>query len=104
MARKSFKDATVDGEMIYCFAKTEKLADLEEFINAGQVAKISDCGDRCFDEGICACVNLLCCFFCSHNPIPTTTQPQNSDHTAKIEYNQSNSYQPPTTSSPLTLS
>lgn len=59
MARGKLKDAQLDGELIYCFAKTAKLAELEEFINGSHIAKISECGDRSFDEGLYHAAKIL---------------------------------------------
>jgi clathrin heavy chain len=52
MARKKSKDAFIDNELIYCYAKTDKLADLEDFVNTTTTAKLIECGDRCFAEGL----------------------------------------------------
>ena len=46
MARKHFKEALLDTELIYSLAKTNKLADLEEFIAAPNVAQIQGIGER----------------------------------------------------------
>jgi len=54
------KDPLIDNELIYCFAKTEKLSALEEFITGtSHVAKISDAGDRCFDDGLYHAARIL---------------------------------------------
>jgi len=60
MARSKVKDPLIDNELIYCFAKTEKLAQLEEFITgSSHVAKISDAGDRCFDDDLYHAARIL---------------------------------------------
>jgi len=50
MARKKSKDAIIDNELVYCYAKTDKLSDLEDFVNTTTTAKLIECGDRCFAE------------------------------------------------------
>mmetsp|Transcript_7985 Transcript_7985/g.15241 ORF Transcript_7985/g.15241 Transcript_7985/m.15241 type:complete len:1712 (+) Transcript_7985:39-5174(+) len=59
MARKKLKDPVMDGEMVYIFAKTDRLAELEEFINGSHVAKLSDCGDTCFAEDLFHAAKIL---------------------------------------------
>eukprot|EP00741_Cyanophora_paradoxa_P015948 tig00000042_g15397.t1 len=52
MARKKVKESAIDSELIYAFAKTNRLSELEEFVSAPNVAAIQSVGDRCFDEGM----------------------------------------------------
>lgn len=59
MARSKLKDSAIDGELIYCYAKTNKLAELEEFINGSHIAKIGECGDRCFNEELYHAAKIL---------------------------------------------
>jgi clathrin heavy chain len=59
MARGKLKEAAIDGELVYCYAKTDMLAELEEFINGPHVAKIVDCGDRCFEETLFHAARIL---------------------------------------------
>jgi len=59
MARSKLKDSAIDGELIYCYAKTNKLAELEEFINGSHIAKIGECGDRCFNEQLYQAAKIL---------------------------------------------
>uniref|UniRef100_A0A6A7FZ08 Clathrin heavy chain n=1 Tax=Hirondellea gigas TaxID=1518452 RepID=A0A6A7FZ08_9CRUS len=50
MARKNVREAAVDNELIFAYAKTNRLADLEDFIAQPNVAKLEDVGFRCFNE------------------------------------------------------
>lgn len=50
MARAKVKDVHIDNELIYCYAKTERLADLEDFLSTSHVAKVQDVGDSLFNE------------------------------------------------------
>lgn len=50
MARQKIKDSMIDTELLYCFAKTGRQAELEEFINVPNSADMPRVGDRCFDD------------------------------------------------------
>jgi clathrin heavy chain len=52
MARKTLQENVLDTELIYAYAKTNRLADLEKFVNGPNVANIQGIGDRCFDEAL----------------------------------------------------
>ena len=52
MVRKKVKDAKVDTELCYAYARINKLSDLEEFIATPNAANRAVVGDRCFDEGL----------------------------------------------------
>jgi len=59
MVRKEIKEPIVDTEYIYSLAKVKKLAELEEFIAAPNVANIQEIGERLFDEGLFEAAKLL---------------------------------------------
>lgn len=59
MCRKKLKEPAIESELIYAFAKTNKLADLEEFISTPTCANIQSVGDKCFDEGLYEAAKLL---------------------------------------------
>ncbi|XP_053209448.1 clathrin heavy chain 1-like [Panonychus citri] len=59
MARKRARDSSIESELLYAYAKTGRLADLEEFISAPNHADISRVGDRCFDDGLFDAAKLL---------------------------------------------
>lgn len=50
MARKNIREATVDNELMVAYAKTNRLSDIEEFLNQQHVAKLEDVGFRCFND------------------------------------------------------
>ncbi|KAK1738554.1 clathrin heavy chain [Skeletonema marinoi] len=52
MARKNLQENLLDTELIYAYAKTNNLTDLEKFVNGPNVANIQNIGDRCFSEGL----------------------------------------------------
>lgn len=59
MARKKGRDSHIESELLYAYAKTGRLADLEEFLSAPNHADISRVGDRCFDDGLYEPAKLL---------------------------------------------
>ena len=59
MARKKAREPYIDGELIFAFAKTGRLGELEEFIAAPNLAQIQAIGDRCFDDGMYEAARLL---------------------------------------------
>eukprot|EP00475_Leptophrys_vorax_P034731 TRINITY_DN56473_c0_g1_i1.p1 TRINITY_DN56473_c0_g1~~TRINITY_DN56473_c0_g1_i1.p1 ORF type:complete len:919 (-),score=143.56 TRINITY_DN56473_c0_g1_i1:348-3104(-) len=50
MVRKTVKDPKVDQELVYAYAKIERLDAIEEFIALPHVANLQLVGDRLFDE------------------------------------------------------
>eukprot|EP00298_Acanthocystis_sp_HF-20_P018646 c22004_g1_i2.p1 GENE.c22004_g1_i2~~c22004_g1_i2.p1 ORF type:complete len:1678 (+),score=721.75 c22004_g1_i2:32-5035(+) len=52
MARKSLKDAFIDNSIVYAYASSNKLGEMEEFINQPNSAKLQHVGDRLFDEDL----------------------------------------------------
>jgi clathrin heavy chain len=53
LARKQMvhqRDSSIDSELIFAYAKTDKLTELEEFISSSNQADISSVGDRCYDH------------------------------------------------------
>lgn len=59
MARKKARESHIESELIYAYAKTGRMADLEEFISGPNHADISKIGDRCFDDGLYEAAKLL---------------------------------------------
>jgi clathrin heavy chain len=59
MARKKARESHIESELIYAYAKTGRMADLEEFISGPNHADISKIGDRCFDDGLHEAAKLL---------------------------------------------
>jgi clathrin heavy chain len=50
MARNKVKDQLIDGELIYSYAKTECIAEMEEFVSNTNSANLQIIGDRLYDE------------------------------------------------------
>merc|ERR1712137_1095320 len=50
MALTKVKDQLIDGELVYSYAKTDRLAETEEFTSNTNTANIQGVGDRLYDE------------------------------------------------------
>ncbi|XP_063226096.1 clathrin heavy chain isoform X2 [Bacillus rossius redtenbacheri] len=59
MARKKARESYIESELIYAYARTSRLVDLEEFISGPNHADIQKIGDRCFDDGMYEAAKLL---------------------------------------------
>jgi clathrin heavy chain len=49
----------IDTELIYAYAKTNNLTELEKFVNGPNVANIQNIGDKCFSEGLYHAAKIL---------------------------------------------
>lgn len=56
MARKKARESYVESELCYAYAKTNRLADLEEFIAAPNHADIQKVGVHCLLKEILSCL------------------------------------------------
>ncbi|CAI9724428.1 clathrin heavy chain 1 isoform X1 [Octopus vulgaris] len=59
MARKKARETFIETELIYAYAKTNRLADLEEFVSGPNHANITQVADRCFDDKMYEAAKLL---------------------------------------------
>merc|ERR1719343_388555 len=59
MCRKTLQENLLDTELIYSYARTNNLVDMEKFVNGPNVANIQMIGDRCFSEGIYNAAKIL---------------------------------------------
>jgi len=59
MARQHSREPYIESELVFAFAKTDRLSDLEEFINVPNVAQIQTVGDRCYDDGLYEAAKIL---------------------------------------------
>lgn len=59
MARGKTKDQQIDGELIYAYAKTDRLSDMEEFLSGTNTANIQAIGDRLYDESFYKASKIL---------------------------------------------
>jgi clathrin heavy chain len=60
MARQTKqRDAEIDGELIYAYAQTDRLDELEDFIHEANQADVQKCGDRCYEERLFDAAKIL---------------------------------------------
>ena len=59
MARKKAKETFIDTELIFAFAHTGRLAELEEFISTPNHANIGQVGERCFEQSMFEAARIL---------------------------------------------
>lgn len=59
MARKKARETYVETELVYAYAKTNRLADMEEFISGPNHANITSVADRCFDNQMFEAAKIL---------------------------------------------
>ena len=59
MARKTLQENLIDTELIYAYAKTNNLTEMEQFVSGPNVANIQSIGDRCFSEGLYQAAKIL---------------------------------------------
>jgi len=70
MCIKKVKEPRIESELVYAYAKTHKLAELEEFISKpGCCANILDTGDRCFSEGLYEAAKILFSFISNYGKL-----------------------------------
>ena len=59
MARKKARETYIETELVFAYAMTNRLADLEEFISGPNHAAITQVADRCFDNKMYEAAKLL---------------------------------------------
>jgi clathrin heavy chain len=59
MARKKVREATIESELAFAFAKTGRISELEDLVSSPNIAQIQMIGDRCFDEGMYDAAKIL---------------------------------------------
>ena len=59
MALKKAKDVFVETELVFAYAKTNKLVEMEEFISGPNHAQILNAGDRCYDINMFEAARIL---------------------------------------------
>ncbi|KAI6959187.1 clathrin heavy chain, partial [Hortaea werneckii] len=51
MARKTLREAPIDTALAFCYARTNQLPELEEFLRGTNVANVEESGDKAYKEG-----------------------------------------------------
>ncbi|KAK7861494.1 clathrin heavy chain 1 [Quercus suber] len=62
MVRQKVKEPKVDSELIYAYAKIDRLSDIEEFILMPNVANLQNVGDRLYDEALYEAAKIIFAF------------------------------------------
>ncbi|PQQ11752.1 Clathrin heavy chain 1 [Prunus yedoensis var. nudiflora] len=62
MVRQKTKEPKVDSELIYAYAKIDRLVEIEEFILMPNVANLQNVGDRLFDEALYEAAKIIFAF------------------------------------------
>ncbi|VAI04336.1 unnamed protein product [Triticum turgidum subsp. durum] len=62
MVRQKAREPKVDGELIFAYAKIDRLSDIEEFILMPNVANLQNVGDRLYDEELCEAAKIIYAF------------------------------------------
>ncbi|CAK9164735.1 unnamed protein product [Ilex paraguariensis] len=62
MVRQKAKEPKVDSELIYAYAKIDRLGDIEEFILMPNVANLPSVGDRLYDEALYEAAKIIFAF------------------------------------------
>jgi clathrin heavy chain len=59
MARGKVKDQMIDGELVYAYAKTDRLGDMEEFTSGTNTANLQAIGERLYDERLYKAAKII---------------------------------------------
>nr|CAB3490675.1 unnamed protein product [Digitaria exilis] len=59
MVRQKAREPKVDGELIFAYAKIDRLSDIEEFILMPNVANLQNVGDRLYDEELYEAAKII---------------------------------------------
>ncbi|KAJ1946283.1 Clathrin heavy chain, partial [Linderina macrospora] len=59
MARKKVREPVIESELLFAYAKTERLSDLEDMLRGPNIAQVQKVGDRCYDEDLFEAARLL---------------------------------------------
>ncbi|KAG0175208.1 hypothetical protein DFQ28_005404 [Apophysomyces sp. BC1034] len=59
MARKHSREPYIETELLFAYAKTERLADLEDFLSSPNIAQIQQVGDRCYQAHLFEAAKIL---------------------------------------------
>lgn len=59
VCRKKVREPAIESELVFALAKTNKLAELEEFITGPNCAQIQIAADRVYDQGLFEAARLL---------------------------------------------
>ncbi|RCH95010.1 hypothetical protein CU098_001694, partial [Rhizopus stolonifer] len=72
MARKQSREPYIETELLFAYAKTDRLADLEDFLASPNIAQIQEVGDRCFRSGMFEAAKILYTSISNHASLAQT--------------------------------
>eukprot|EP01018_Ginkgo_biloba_P000170 Gb_33028 [translate_table: standard] len=72
MVRRKIKEPKVDSELIYAYAKIDRLGEIEEFILTPNVANLQSVGDRLFDEALYEAAKIIFTFISNWAKLAST--------------------------------
>ncbi|KAE9451524.1 hypothetical protein C3L33_16595, partial [Rhododendron williamsianum] len=72
MVREKTKEPRVDSELIYAYAKIDRLGEIEEFILMPNVANLPNVGDRLYDEGLYEAAKIIFAFISNWAKLAST--------------------------------
>lgn len=72
LARKQAREPYIETELLFAYAKTERLADMEDFIAAPNIAQIQQVGDRCFQAQMFEAAKILYASISNYASLATT--------------------------------
>ncbi|KAB1217632.1 Clathrin heavy chain 1 [Morella rubra] len=72
MVRQKAKEPKVDSELIYAYAKIDRLSDIEEFILMPNVANLQNVGDRLYDEALYEAAKIIFAFISNWAKLAST--------------------------------
>ncbi|KAH8496867.1 hypothetical protein H0E87_019559 [Populus deltoides] len=72
MVRQKTKEPKVDSELIFAYAKIDRLSDIEEFILMPNVANLQNVGDRLYDEALYEAARIIFQFIANWAKLAST--------------------------------
>ncbi|KAL5997903.1 hypothetical protein ACLOJK_008837 [Asimina triloba] len=72
MVRQKTKEPKVDSELIYAYAKIDRLAEIEDFILAPNVANLQTVGDRLYDDALYEAAKIIFTFISNWAKLAST--------------------------------
>ncbi|KAL0303876.1 UNVERIFIED_CONTAM: Clathrin heavy chain 1 [Sesamum radiatum] len=72
MVRQKTKEPKVDSELIYAYAKIDRLGEIEEFILMPNVANLPNVGDRLYDEALYEAAKIIFAFISNWGKLAST--------------------------------
>ncbi|THU69571.1 hypothetical protein C4D60_Mb08t15820 [Musa balbisiana] len=72
MVRQKVKEPKVDGELIFAYAKIDRLGEIEEFILMPNVANLQNIGDRLFDDALYEAAKIIFAFISNWAKLAST--------------------------------